>query len=237
MSKNWRFTESDKDAGIRKTAAKLLQRYGQMTGPTEVISREMPYCDDPVHMYRETDPRHTLDRSMAVDFYVPCRKCEKCLEFRKLKWKERCFTELKQAARSWFVTLTFSPVHLAGVLIEARALEIDRSRAIETAAYKHVQRYIKRIRKVTKVPFRYFAVYELGEEKGRSHFHIVIHEQDPAKCIRKRTLEGQWPSFVHARLVDETRLGGAAYYITAYTTKSFACRPRASLRYGKRILD
>lgn len=148
-----------------------------------------------------------------------------------MKWRERAIFELGRSNRTWFITLTFSPVHLAGILLEAKGSSMKE---IEAAAYPHVQRFLKRLRKL-KCQFRYLAVYERGEKTGRSHYHLFLHENGD-KPVFKAQIESQWRSHVHARLVRGDEGGGTASYLTKYATKSFDIRPRASARYGKTSL-
>lgn len=180
-------------------------------------------------------------RGLEVVIDVPCRRCAKCLQFRQMRWRQRAIAELHQAAganrRTWFVTLTFDPPHLAGIIQEARRLmkvgtpEDELHKFVDRAAYRHLQRYFKRLRK-EGAKFRYLAVYERGEENGRSHYHLFLHEKGP-RPILKETIERQWRSIVHARLVRGEDAGGAASYLTKYATKSLDVRPRASAGYGK----
>lgn len=209
---------------------------GGMISRSEFASTWQPYCDAPVRVRRRTHPRDPV-RTVEVTMLAPCRKCAKCLQFRQLKWRERAIAELEHAhrsgRRSWWVTLTFSPVHLAGILIEASSEKGTADRRVDAAAYRHLQRYFKRLRKAG-ARFRYLAIHERGEEKGRSHYHLLIHELGP-KPLSSRMIENQWASIVHCRLVQmETRRGkGLASYITKYATKSLDVRPRASNAYGK----
>lgn len=201
----------------------------------------LPYCDDPQRIVLGKDGRDS-GPPVTLSLWGPCRKCEKCLLFRQLKWRERAMAELLATAargnRSWWVTLTFSPVHLAGILAEAQAASGGQSvAAVDRAAYAHVQRFFKRVRKSGKCRFRYLAVYERGDESGRSHYHLLLHEQGRVPIL-KRTLEDQWHgfagSFIHARLVHlDSGPGGLASYITKYATKSAEVRLRASQAYGR----
>lgn len=215
--------EQPLDRGVRKLAAKLALSGGTRHAG-EYFADWQPYCDDPVTVHRHVKAGG-FDRSIAATIKAPCRKCAKCLQFRQMKWRERALVECHHAPRTWFITLTFSPVHLAGVLIEARSSAL---KDVDAAAYKHVQRYLKRLRKIAKI--RFLAVYERGEQTGRSHYHLLVHEVN--RPIPKRELESRWISHVHARLVD-LATPGAASYITKYTTKAADIRPRASARYGR----
>lgn len=178
---------------------------------------------------------------------VPCRKCEKCLQYRQMKWRERAITEVTRAKRTWWLTLTFAPTHLAGILMAAKGTS---TKEVEAAAFPHVQRYIKRLRKsfhqkrdrildaggkeigCHKAIIRYLTIFELGEKTGRQHYHLFIHEIG-TRPVTKQQLEDTWRSNVHARLVSGDEASWRASYLTKYATKHFDIRPRASTGYGK----
>ena len=207
--------------------ARHLALSGHQVSRTEFHDPRKPYCDDPV-LVGHRSRRMVGLLPVEASAWRPCRRCPKCLQFRQMRWRERAMNEIAQSKRSWFITLTFSPVHLAGILLAAKSADVT---AVDAAAYAHVQRYFKRLRKNQPLlRFRYLAVYERGEETGRSHYHVLLHETG-TRPVTKRSLEEAWPSNVHARLVDGTA-GGAAGYITKYTTKSIDIRPRASSYYG-----
>lgn len=190
-------------------------------------STHKPYCDDPVTISRYEKGNETRPGA-SITMYGPCRKCEKCKLFRQLKWAERIKRETKLAPRSWLVTLTFSEIHLAGILMESKKMNYDtEQQCVEVAAYKHVQGYLKRVRKSCG-SFRFVAVPEYGALKGRLHYHLLVHEID-IHSITYRTLCAKWRSFVGAELVRSA--GGASGYVSKYLTKAIA-RPRASKRYG-----
>ena len=107
--------------------------------------------------------------------------------------------ECAVAPRSWFVTLTFDPIHLAGVVMESQSRkETDQTARIEAAAYSHCQGYFKRLRKAGGKS-RYVAVPEYGEEKGRLHYHLLIHEIEQ-HSVTYRLLDRKWRSFINASL-------------------------------------
>lgn len=170
---------------------------------------------------------------------VPCRKCPKCLQFRQMQWREKALAEIERSwsegRRTWVVCLSFSPVHLAGIYMEARrkfgVLGDVSTRQLEWAAYRHVQKYFKRLRKA-KCEFRYLAVYERGEKSGRSHYHLLLHEAGSKPIVKNAHLEALWRSQVHARLIGRDEAGVNASYVTKYATKSLEIRLRASSKYG-----
>lgn len=221
------------ERGVRSRAAKLSMR-GCQVSHTHVIDPRKPYCDAPIHLEGRTSP-YAEARTLLVEQFVPCRKCSKCLQFRQMKWREKAIAEIANSQRTWFVTLTFAPVHLAGVLAEAQEYKsLGPSKSVDRAAYGHVQMYLDRLRKAARAKFRYLAVFERGELTGRAHYHILLHEQKGSKPITKRVIESRWRSIVHCRLVDFTAkdVRGASTYVTKYTLKSVQCRLRASNGYG-----
>lgn len=233
-AQRWFSGPTTKAQGVLNAAAKLAL-YGAKVSGGEVYADNPVYCDKPIRIGMRTDPRDGGIRTLEVSLWGPCRKCQKCSDFKRLKWRERIMNELTttddSGKRSWFVTLTFSPLHLAGILAEARS---SRPGEIERAAYQHVSRYFKRLRK-WGANFRYCAVPEYGEKGGRLHFHVMIHETG-SRPIPKSVLQTQWRSHVHAKLVDcanDRGIRGAASYLSKYATKHLECRPRASVRYGQ----
>lgn len=205
-----------------------LQRF--RVSATQYRIDVLPYCDAPVKVHR-FERGGSSGIGISLDMQAPCRKCEKCLLFRKLKWQERMAAELSQAPRSWFTTLTFSPIHLAGIFMESYAFSrLTPTQAIERAGYAHIARYFKRLRKIG-ARFRYCCVFEYGEETDRLHAHILIHEI-VENSLRKRTIEQLWRSNVHTRLVKAGDIQVAAY-VSKYLTKHLS-KPRASISYGKK---
>lgn len=200
------------------------------TGAITYEHHAKPYCDDPVPIRFYERGRSSDKPGAYVEMFGPCRKCEKCRLFKQLQWRDRMVAELKASPRSWLVTLTFSEVHLAGILAEAYKLKYaSEQERVEHAAYAHVQRYLKRIRKKCGT-FRYVAVPEYGTLKGRLHYHLLIHE-NPERVgrVTYRSLDTSWRSFVDASLVRSSAGGGS--YLSKYLTKAIA-RPRASKSYG-----
>lgn len=211
--------------------ARWMALSGKQVSRTLFVDNDKPYCDSPRIVVMRSR-RMQRNRLPAVETVAnrPCRRCAKCLQFRQMRWRARASNEILLAKRSWFLTLTFSPVVLAGILCGASGSETE---AVERVAYKHVQLYLKRLRKaVPRAKLRYLAIYERGEVTGRSHYHLLLHEVG-SRPVSKAILESQWASFVHARLVSDVV---PATYITKYLTKSIGIRPRASNDYGLGLL-
>lgn len=223
-----------KDRATRSRARKMGLK-GHQVSKTVFLDPRKPWCDSPVRVSTMSDPKDRFSMTVEATGHYPCRKCEKCLKFRRLKWRERALAEIAAAPRTWAITLTFDPLHYAGILAKAKAWAGPNAekdwveKKVHRTAYSHIQRYFKRLRKDGHA-FRYLAVFERGDTNDRVHYHLLLHETQ--RPIPKRALQSQWRSFSHCRLVaDDGR--GAASYITSYATKSFHMTPHASVSYGK----
>lgn len=229
--------EPEGDNAIRLGGRLMLTGHAKFVAPYEIETDWRPWCDDPVTVQVATGRGHK--RPLVVTMEVPCRKCGKCLQFKQMRWRQRIINEalstFEAGRRTWFGTLTFSPIHMAGIMSESVEFFREKSpRAIDRMAYQHVVKYLDRIRKALKTRFRYCAVLERGEELGRTHYHIVLHESGPHPLLH-RQLDAQWRSFTKWNLIriDEGReLAKVARYVSTYATKTAETRIRASTSYG-----
>jgi len=150
-------------------------------------------------------------------------------------------TECKLAERNWLGTLTLRPdrqQHALDVarLAEARqgcdfdALSVEEQfRKRHGVISKEITRWMKRVRKNSGAPLRFFLVVE-AHKSGAPHYHVIIHESDPAKPVRHAVLVKAWTwGFSKFNLLHDKT---AAAYATKYLSKSSLARVRASERYG-----
>ena len=220
------------DVGVHKTAGKFWTWGARKVGPDFVLE-SLPYCDEPVTVSRSTT-KHT-HRVAGYTMQAPCRKCAKCLLYKSLHWRDRAQVELLKHSRSWHVVLTFAEGHKLALLGQQTLEPGAKEKRLEKAAYRHVQKYFKRLRKKGH-KFRYLAVFERGGKSEREHFHVLLHETgDP---ISKRVIQRTWSSpIVYAKLVNHGQLHiedalSAASYVSKYATKDAFTRFRASSQYG-----
>lgn len=192
----------------------------------------------PVERVDAAGPPHVIEMD------VRCRQCPECLKARARHWRLRAEAECAATqGRTWFVTLTCRPAehskayHLACHRLAAQGLDFDRLPRDEQFRERvnslgpEITRWLKRVRKVSGAKLRYLLVVE-AHKSGLPHFHMLLHEVDPAKPVRASVIQGQWHlGFSQSKLVaqDDNR---AASYATKYLTKSSLTRCRASQGYG-----
>lgn len=182
---------------------------------------------------------HVVTRN--IDLSVRCRKCDACLRARAAHWRMRARTEIANANRTWFGTLTLCPEKqfylLAQASHELRARGVIYDQLNDTEQFKErcrpltaeLQRYLKRIRK-GHPGIRHLIVFE-RHKSGAPHVHMLVHET--AGPVRHKQLTELWSwGFTKFNLVAEGENSQAASYVTKYLTKSVANRIIASLRYG-----
>lgn len=181
--------------------------------------------------------------SLAIEMETRCRKCRNCLKARAANWTFRAKYELHAAARTWFGTLTLGPQEHSLMAMRARSrlsaggTDFDRLSAEEQFQERHreigreLTLWLKRIRKESEAPLRYLLVVE-AHKSGLPHYHVLVHEVDPARPVRERTLRTQWLlGFSKFNLVAADQ--PAAWYVCKYLSKAALARVRASVDYGK----
>lgn len=92
---------------------------------------------------------------------VPCSKCAFCLQTKRQSWLFRLTHETKnQALPGYFLTLTYSENHC------------PRKKGVRTLYFRHVQLFLKRLRKKGCV-IKYVIVGEYGTITKRPHYHAI----------------------------------------------------------------
>ena len=147
---------------------------------------------------------------------VPCGTCSSCVAMWQWRIRSRIVAELVASPRSWFVTLTL------------------RREMTEAVGYRLVQRWLKRLRKRTKLKLRYVAVAERGSLRGRLHFHVILHGPSD---LTQRPIRSCWRGGISEATLVQSRRAVAQYSlkVAGYVTKG-RTRMRCSLGYGSRAI-
>lgn len=95
--------------------------------------------------------------------FVPCGKCNFCLETRRAHWSFRLAQELKVSTSAHFLTLTYDDKKIPFT-----------PEGVSTLRKDDVQRFIKRLRRLLEgQSIRYYAVGEYGTRTIRPHYHVL----------------------------------------------------------------
>lgn len=94
---------------------------------------------------------------------LPCGQCIGCRLERSRRWAVRLLHEKELHERTCFLTLTYSN----------NKLPPDGSLQV-----KHFQDFMKRLRRGSSSPLRFFHCGEYGEKTGRPHYHVILFGED-----------------------------------------------------------
>lgn len=130
---------------------------------------------------------------------APCGQCKPCRVNKKRAWAARIGLELAAHAASSFLTLTYNVEHLP-----------------EKPVREHLSLFMRYLRRrIGKV--RFFAVAELGERRGRPHYHVILFGV-PATLEMESACQKAWSrGYVQLK---EVRDQGAAEYVCKYMLKA-----------------
>lgn len=129
---------------------------------------------------------------MSGQYWYPCGQCMPCRVRRRQEWAARILLESRchEASTFWTLTYEHDPVQLH---------------------FEDLTAFLKSFRKVRR--FRYFAVGEYGDQRGRPHFHAVLFGVDLSYY---KELLSKWDNgFIQGAELNEQR----AQYVARYTTK------------------
>lgn len=114
------------------------------------------------------------------DVWLPCGKCIQCLNSRSKSWEIRSIYEKNKFTDNCCLTLTYDDEHLEHcsdfVQTEQGLVHIPYDKT-GIANYKHIQDFIKRIRKHFnfKKEIRYICSVEYGGTRTlRPHYHLIL---------------------------------------------------------------
>lgn len=136
--------------------------------------------------------------------YVPCGKCNFCLEARRGDWSFRIRQEMKVSSSAHFLTLTYA---------EEKCPKVQDG--IPSLRKKDLQDFYKRLRKENPLKLRYYAVGEYGTETFRPHYHSITFNLVNGVCAVLADIWGH--GLVQAVEVNDARI----HYVTKYHLNKF----------------
>lgn len=146
------------------------------------------------------------------DLRLPCGKCTECISKRAIEWATRARHEIACHSENCFLTLTYDESHLPSIFV----------------VKAEFQKFMKRLRKLTKSPLRYMVSHEYGSKTFRPHHHAIIFGYNPkSQSYLKTTSKGErlftseeisklWKNGFHSIGTANEK---TAYYIASYSLK------------------
>ncbi|QCS36290.1 replication initiator protein [Capybara microvirus Cap1_SP_217] len=140
--------------------------------------------------------------------YVPCGKCFACRNRIQNDWLWRLQYEHEHCKQSLFITLTYDEEHVPFKMQEDGTFCLCANK-------KHVQDYLKRLRKhIPPQSLRYYIVSEYGETFGRPHYHGLLFNNSDIDIVPY--IDKDWPfGFTRTDITCTERM----LYVTGYVLK------------------
>ena len=168
-------------------------------------------CTKPLKAWRDPVRGVSFSKShhSGEELELPCGQCWECRFKRSRDWAIRCMHEAQLHDSNCFITLTYSDQYLPS----------DRS-----LHYEHFQKFMKRLRKFSKVPIRFYMCGEYGEKLQRPHYHACIFGYDfPDKKFLTKTPSGDflYTSEILSKLwpFGITSIGSLTFQSAAYVAR------------------
>lgn len=194
-------------------------------------------CIAPVTVYWSSKVNPSGKRSLVYSsrgsldgrpFQRPCGTCVNCRIQTTADMTVRLVHESKSHNRSCFLTLTY----------RSEDLPDDGSLCM-----RDFQLFVKRLREVTGVKFKYYMCGEYGEKNDRPHYHMILFGYDfDDKIYRKKNAQGD-KLYSSERLDHIWRLGDcivgdvtlqSARYVAGYIQKKITGKLAPDHYMGRR---
>lgn len=153
--------------------------------------------------------------------FVPCGKCNFCLQTKRMDWSFRLNQELKKSKTAYFLTLTYNDYEVP----------FHPYHEVQTLDKSHVQLFKKSLRKgnaaMVDWPVRYYTVGEYGTITDRPHYHSIIFNLHEKIVDRLSDFWKRGNVFVGD--VNPSSIGYVTKYVVNRHSDNFARDPPFSL--------
>lgn len=148
-------------------------------------------------------PFYVKDKFTGENIPVPCSKCPPCKKRRTSGWSFRLVKEGERSTSALFVTLTYDTKYVP--ISEKGFMNLDKT---------HVQKFMKRLRKLSNTKLKYYACGEYGSKRMRPHYHIILFNSDKEKVEKAWALDNKPIGQIYIGEVNEASIGYTLKYMT-----------------------
>jgi len=148
-------------------------------------------------------PFYVKDKFTHEQIPVPCSKCPPCMRRRTSGWSFRLVKEGERAKTAMFITLTYDTDNVP--ISKKGYMNLNK---------KDVQKFMKRLRKLSNEKLKYYACGEYGFQKMRPHYHIILFNGNPEMVKRAWALDNKVIGHIHIGQVNDASIGYTLKYMT-----------------------
>lgn len=118
-------------------------------------------------------------------------------------WSYRLVKEGERAQTAMFITLTYNTDNVP--ITQKGYMNLNK---------KDIQKFMKRLRKLSNEKIKYYACGEYGFEKMRPHYHIILFNGNPEMVNRAWALDNKIIGHIHIGQVTDASIGYTLKYMT-----------------------
>jgi hypothetical protein len=148
-------------------------------------------------------PFYKKEKTKGEHIPFPCGKCPPCKKRRTSGWSFRLVKEGERSNSALFVTLTYDTEYVPITPNGYMTLDL-----------KDLQKFFKRLRKLTNEKLKYYAVGEYGSTKKRPHYHIILFNANPKHIERAWALNNHSIGTYHIGNVSSASIGYTLKYMS-----------------------
>jgi len=148
-------------------------------------------------------PFYKKEKTKGEHIPFPCGKCPPCKKRRTSGWSFRLVKEGERSNSALFVTLTYDTQYVPITPHGYMTLEL-----------KDLQKFFKRLRKISNQQLKYYAVGEYGSTKKRPHYHIILFNANPEHIKRAWALNNHLIGTYHIGNVSAASIGYTLKYMS-----------------------
>jgi hypothetical protein len=134
---------------------------------------------------------------------VPCGKCPACLKRKTSGWSFRLIKEGDISKSALFVTLTYENENLHYT-----------EKGFKNLSKADVQKFFKRLRKLSCNKLKYYAVGEYGSKTCRPHYHIILFNANREIVHKAWTLDKKPIGSIFIGDVTDASIGYTLKYMS-----------------------
>lgn len=173
-------------------------------------------CYHPITAYRSAElsasgkRRLVFSRSAGLvdhPIQIPCGQCIGCRLEKSRQWAMRCVLEASLYDQNTFLTLTYNDANLPADL---------------SLSKRHLQLFMKRLRKRFGNDIRFYAAGEYGDRSLRPHYHLILFNFYPpdGELIRLRPM----PLYISESLLKLWPFGYHSFGMVSFDSASYVAR-------------
>jgi len=148
-------------------------------------------------------PFYVQDKFTGNYIPVPCSKCPPCMKRRTSGWSYRLVKEGERSKSALFVTLTYDTNYVP--ITEKGFMNLDKT---------DVQKFFKRLRKLSNQKLKYYVCGEYGTKKMRPHYHIILFNANQEMIYKAWMLNNKPIGSIYIGQVTDASIGYTLKYMT-----------------------